>query len=187
MRKSPHPINRLLITLIASLALQASVHGVTIGTPLDPVAHRDGTKMTDVDGGTGLGNQKGIMDINGDITNPVRSWDGYLRTVDEVADNAPETTFDLGQTTFIDISVSWNYLKTYSTTGLEKGQTWNITFASISGGNDHSLINADVAGDACLTSANTVGFVTIPEPNVAQILSIAGVFVLLTRRHRTRP
>lgn len=144
-----------------------------------------GTKMTDVDGGTGIGNEKGIMDINGDIAN--RGWDGYLRTVDSIASVG---TVNLGNTTFIDISVKWAYLaggtSGFSTTTLDKGQTWNITFASISGGNDHSLINADVAGNASLTSSNTVGFITIPEPSIAHILSIAGALALLTTRRRSR-
>lgn len=131
----------------------------------------NGINMDDIDGS---GGQKLSNDINGGG----RTTDGYVQTVDA------QPTVNLGQTTFIDFSVSWAYLETY--TPLRKDQVWNIALGSISNATDHNNLNADIGGGATTASATTVGFSPIPEPNAAKIISMIGVFILFMKRNRSR-
>ncbi len=75
------------------------------------------------------------------------SGDGYIRTVDGI------NTSDFGNTTFIDIAVSWTYL--YSQTLLRKDETWGIQLGSIANANDHNFIDYDVAGNKAPGDART--------------------------------
>lgn len=127
-------------------------------------------QVTDLDN---LSGAKGINDINGNG----RTTDGYVRSIDG------QSTTNFGNTTFIDFAVNWAYLETY--TNLRRGQTWKIGMASIANATDHNAFNADIGGGANLTDSISVGWTsatTIPEPNTAVMIGLAGILVLRRRR-----
>jgi len=139
--------------------------------------------MDDIDG---LNAAKGTIDING-LLGTERA-DGYLRVVDSTTGFSGDNL-----NSFIEMAISWDYLLNYSTTGLAPGQQWRIGAGVIANANDHGAIgaNGDVAGGASSSTILSAGgwspvINTIPEPNAAQILAIAGVFALLAKRHRAR-
>lgn len=130
-------------------------------------------RMDDIDGSAG---QKLVNDINGSG----RTTDGYVRTIDG------QSTTSLGNTTYIDIAVSWSYMTTY--TDLEKGQDWRITVASIANATDHNALSGDIGGGATPSSSNSVGWETVsgvPEPGTTvSMLGIAALFFGLLPRLR---
>ena len=146
--------------------------------------------MTDVDGDTGNLFSKGPEDFNGDG----RTGDGYLRTIDNVVPEDSENTV-FGKTTFIDFAISWEYLTTYSTTGLGPGQTWQVALGSIANANDHNLIKTDVAGGASPSSdipsvpsgwSDPIQTQAVPEPSSIALLGLVVVVGYAGRRLRRR-
>ena len=76
-----------------------TAHGLEMSVLSDRGATWKTTRMDDIDGDAG---KKLVNDING----LGRTTDGYLRTVDG------QSTINFGDTTFLDIAVSWDYLDT---------------------------------------------------------------------------
>lgn len=146
-------------------------HGLEMGVRSVTNALWSGVRMADIDGNSGL---KGTNDINGSL----RTTDGYVRTSDGQA------TTNFSTTTLIDFAISWHYLT--NNTSLARGQKWNIALASVSGATDHNAINGDVAGGAALNSSSTstgwAPIVTIPEPTVVSLISLACAMTLAGRR-----
>ena len=133
-----------------------------------------GVKPTDFDGVNG----KNELDINGDLGG--RGYDGYIRTVDH------QSTANFGDTTFIDYAISWDYLNQQTTNGLLLADTpieeWNITLASIENAQDHNFLSTDIGGGASPDSLVSEGWIAVPEPAVASLISLAGIFLLIGRR-----
>lgn len=118
--------------------------------------------------------------------------DGYLRTVDGIA------TENFGNTTYIDVAVSWPFLSAIyqgnPVTSLESGQTWRIALGSLTGDTDHGDLNADIAGGASLNNnPATAGWSSafevsdssaIPEPSTMWLFGIGllGVGIRASRR-----
>ncbi|MBT3278028.1 MAG: PEP-CTERM sorting domain-containing protein [Phycisphaerales bacterium] len=139
-------------------------------------------KFDDIDGNAG---KKLTNDINGDG----RSRDGYLRTIDGTDNGSTDSdtidalaTTNFGDTSFIDIAVTWDYLE--ANTDLERGQGWEVTFASIAGATDHNAISEDVAGGVNPSDFATAGFSTyaVPEPTTLCLLALGGVAIFKRRR-----
>ncbi|HRZ99574.1 MAG TPA: hypothetical protein P5055_02455 [Candidatus Paceibacterota bacterium] len=139
-------------------------HGLELTVPGSIGSTWATSYMLDRDGST---SQKTADDIN-------TSGEGYIRVTTQ------QPTTSLGLTTFIDMSVSWDYLRGNDSVGqpistLEPNQTWRIQFGSITPGNDHGFIAYDVAGgfnptDPGLTWSGE--FTPVPEPTAT-----AAVFV----------
>lgn len=133
----------------------------------------NGINFDDLDGSAG---QKLAVDINGGG----RTTDGYVRTVDTIS------TQNLGLTTYLDYSVSWNYLETY--TDLTRQQflngEWTFALGSIANATDHNNLNADIGGGASASDPTTSGFSPIPEPdpNALLLIAITGALILGRRR-----
>lgn len=137
----------------------------------------NGINMADIDGASG---SKGTNDINGLISGSTfRTTDGYVRTIDG------QSTANFGLTTFIDFAVSWNYLTNY--TPLAKGQTWNVTLASIANATDHNNLSGDIGNGADPTGSITVGWIpaaAVPEPASALMIAFGGGLIAFIRRIR---
>lgn len=131
----------------------------------------NGINFDDLDGSAG---QKLTNDINGNS----RTTDGYVRTLDNVS------TTNLGLTTYLDYSVSWNYLETY--TDLSRAQflngEWSFALGSIANATDHNNLNYDVGGGAVIGDPTTSGFATIPEPRPHALVLIAITGALILKR-----
>lgn len=132
------------------------------------------SQLNDMDGVASIKTEE---DING----AGRTTDGYVRTTDG------QPTSQFGNTTFIDIAVSWTYLETY--TGLRNDQTWNVNLASIANATDHNAFNADVGGNASLSDSISIGWSemggTVPEPATSILILLgAGWIPLLRKRPR---
>jgi len=121
-------------------------------------------EMKDLDNNEGT---KGVEDINGNG----RTGEGYVRSIDG------QTTDNFGTTTFIDFAVSWAYLRTYSTTGLNTGQTWRIAFGSGDEKLDFEPPNLDVAGGANPSSSTSVGWSGSFAPTAVVLLQLQAVTV----------
>jgi len=148
-------------------------HGLEMTTLGTYNAYWNGLKMDDFDGNAA---KKTEVDINGNR----RTTDGYVRTVDG------QQTTNFGQTTFIDIAVSWTYLATYPQ--LLPG-TWNIAMGSVANATDHNAITADVAGGINPEDLSNLGWVVvgIPEPRMtALVIAIACIAAPLSRRIQSR-
>lgn len=86
--------------------------------------------------------------------------DGYIRTVD-----GQSTSW--GNTTFVDIAVSLNYLKNSSGTGLDfSTQNWTIQLSSLLNANDHAALNGDIAGNQSVDSLLSDGW---PAPTLVEL------------------
>lgn len=90
--------------------------------------------------------------------------DGYVRTIDG------QSTTNLGNTTFVDVAVSWAFLT--AQTSLRKTDSWNIQLGSIANSTDHNAIRGDVAGNHSPTDTG-LSFVTLLRPTAVALTSLA--------------
>lgn len=159
-------------------------HGLEMGRWSSGGTTWGGVIMDDVDGIT---TSKGTADINGP-TGSQRTTDGYLSIVTG-ADGYSGT----GANSYIEMAVSWNYLRNNSLTGLGQGQTWNVAAGVINASNDHGSINAngDVGAGAnsgtLLQAGGWSGSITtVPEAPATPLAmgGLAGLFALTRSRRR---
>lgn len=151
-------------------------HGLEMQIPSIKGQQWQNNRMGDIDGSDG---QKLANDINGNS----RVGDGYVRTIDG------QSTANLGNTSFVDVAVAWDYLQNpakgntqLSSTNLA---TWRIAFASIPNATDHNSLTGDISGGANPSSLVSVGWAAVPEPFAATSLGIAASCLLLGRRSRS--
>ena len=139
--------------------------------------------MNDVDGTAA---SELTLDINGAGATE-RPSDGYLRIM-----TGADGFSGIGANSYIEMAVSFQYLKNHSTTGLDQGQTSSIAAETIANGTDHISIgpNGDVADGLTSASPRASGWSgpisTVSEvPTTPLVMAgVASLFVLVRWRHQ---